>query len=667
MELTSMKGLGPKSQVLLNKLGIYQVEDFMSYYPFRYELIKRSNISELGDDSPIIMDGIIESVPVIRYFHRRMDRMSFQLNSGTDLFGVTIFNRSYLKNKLPVGTKITVLGKYKPKNHSIVASDLRLGLILQEHVESVYHTTSGISNKTLQHYIDLSLEQDLQVVDYIPQSLVEKYQFLEKRQSILEIHHPTSLAKLKLARRRLKYEELFLYMLKMNYLRMTRRQNLGIVRDTIQDFSIQQFIDQLPFSLTVDQLRSIQDILADLKSPYQMNRLVQGDVGSGKTIVAIIAMFANYLSGYQSAFMAPTELLARQHYQTLQTMLQDYEVKIALLTGKQKAKERRMLLQELQTGKIDILVGTHALISDDVQYVNLGLVITDEQHRFGVQQRTCLRNKGVIPDILSMSATPIPRTFALTVYGDMDVSNIHTKPEGRKEVMTLLKKSADMKEVLTLMLEQLKQKHQIYVISPLIEEEEEGTTDVSDVKTLAQNMAKAFGKYYKIGVLHGKLSAKEKESVMEQYQRNEIQILISTTVIEVGVDVANATMMVIFDAYRFGLATLHQLRGRVGRNELQSYCLLISDKEAERLEVLTQTTDGFRISEEDFRLRGSGDLFGVRQSGEMVFQLADLKRDFSMVVKAKEDSWNFLNSKEYVNKKYDYLRKKVESSSHFDS
>ena len=403
---------------------------------------------------------------------------------------------------------------------------------------------------------------------------------------------------------------------------------------------VKEWIKKLPFSLTSDQLKSVDDIYHDLCNKKRMNRLLQGDVGSGKTIVAIISMYMNYLSGYQSALMAPTEILAIQHYQNMKKLFLDEDIKIGLLTGKLKAKEKKELLQKLETGEIDMIVGTHALISEDVKYKNLGLVITDEQHRFGVNQRGNLKNKGLTPDILYMSATPIPRTYALTLYGDMDISNIKTIPSGKKEIITTLKKENEIKDVLTAMLNELKQHHQIYVIAPLIEESEK--IDLENVHALEEKMNKAFGKYYKIGVLHGKMNNEEKEEMMRQFEQNDIQILISTTVVEVGIDVKNATMIVIWDAFRYGLSTLHQLRGRVGRNDLQSYCILVSNRETERLKILTQTCDGFKISEEDFLLRGSGDLFGIKQSGDMVFQVADLKKDYKILLKAKEDSEKFL-------------------------
>ena len=374
-----------------------------------------------------------------------------------------------------------------------------------------------------------------------------------------------------------------------------------------------------------------------------MNRLLQGDVGSGKTIVAFLAIYANYLAGYQSALMVPTEILAVQHFNNMNNLLKNTGLRISLLTGSTPKKEKEKILFSLAQNDIDVVIGTHSLIQEEVEYFNLGLVITDEQHRFGVNQRANLQNKGKRPDTLYMSATPIPRTYALTIFGDMDVSTIKTRPKGRKKIHTVLKSEQEMKEVLAMMYEELKADHQIYVIAPLIEESE--TSDLTNVNELRDKLTVAFGSKYKIGLVHGKMATVIKDKVMDDFLLNKCQILISTTVIEVGVDVPNATMMVIFDANRFGLSTLHQLRGRVGRNDLQSQCILISNHDTERLHIMEKTSDGFEISEEDFKLRGHGDLFGTKQSGDMAFKIADIKNDYSILLKAKEDSYNYLLKK----------------------
>ena len=376
-----------------------------------------------------------------------------------------------------------------------------------------------------------------------------------------------------------------------------------------------------------------------------MNRIIQGDVGSGKTIVSIIAMYANYLSGYQSALMAPTEILAKQHYDNVCNILKDTGIRVVLLTGSMTKKEKQVIYDQLESGEAFIALGTHALIQDDVHYQNLGLVITDEQHRFGVNQRANLKNKGLRPDVLYMSATPIPRTYALTLYGDMDVSIIKEMPKGRKPVKTYVKSESEIKDVLTMMLEELKKGHQIYVIAPLIEESD--NSDLTTVNELRDKFTLAFGSHFKIGLVHGKMGALQKETIMKEFQQNHIHILISTTVIEVGVDVPNATMMVIFDANRFGLSTLHQLRGRVGRGDAESTCVLISNSDTKRLQIMEETSDGFVIAEEDFNLRGHGDLFGTKQSGDMAFKIANVKSDYKILVQARDDSREYLLNKDF--------------------
>lgn len=635
MELTQIKGLGMKTCEKLDKLGIKDIKSLLTFYPFRYNIIKRSNLKEVKNNEQITIDGIIESIPSIFYFKGKKDKMNFKLNTGFKTFNIVIFNRGFLKNKLTIGTEITVVGKIDKIKSIIVVSDLYFGKIDKERIEPVYHTTFGLSNKQIRKYINSTVNLGYEIDDYIPTFISQKYHLLNKSEAIRHLHNPVDEIKLKQSIKRTKYEELFVYMLKMNYLKQSKKIDHGLKRDISYD-KVEQFIDDLPFELTRDQIKSVEEIYKDLTEDMRMNRLLQGDVGSGKTIVAFITMYINYLGGYQSALMAPTEILAQQHYQNSKELFKKYNIDIALLTGKTKTKEKKEIYEKLKNGTIDFIIGTHALFTDDVIYKNLGLVITDEQHRFGVNQRSNLKNKGTTPDILYMSATPIPRTYALTLYGDMDVSNIKTLPSGKKQIITTLKTEKEIKDVLTSMYNELKQRHQIYVVAPLIEESDK--IDLKNVYDLEEKFNKAFGKICNIDILHGKMKPSEKEEVMQKFKENKINILISTTVIEVGVDVKNATMMVIFDAERFGLSALHQLRGRVGRNNLQSYCILISNYEKERLNVLTKTDDGFKVSEEDFLLRGSGDIFGLRQSGDMIFKMADLKQDFNILLKAKEDS-----------------------------
>ena len=634
MYIGKLKGVGPKTEKIFLNNSIRTTDDLLNYYPFRYEIIKRSKLKELNDGDKIITDGVVESTPSVFFFNKKKNKMSFKFNTGESIFNVVIFNRLFLKSKIIPGIKFTIIGKLDKTHNTVIASDIKFYMLSSvPKIEPIYHQIGGISSKQISNYINNIKEYCVE--EYIPEYLKEKYKLVDKEQAIKYIHNPDSELNLKKALAYLKYEELFLFMLKMNYLKMGKKNKIGLSRNVKKEL-VDLFISKLPFELTTDQKNCVDKIFNDLNSEIRMNRLVQGDVGSGKTIVAIISLYINYLSGYQSVLMAPTEVLAYQHFENLKNLFNDYNIKIGLLTGSLKTKERKEILKQIENRDIDIVIGTHALFSDDVKYNNLGLVITDEQHRFGVNQRSSLKNKGITPDILYLSATPIPRTYALTIYGDMDVSSIKTMPSGRKEVKTILRSNNDIKEVLKLMYEQLRLKHQIYVIAPLIEESDE--IDLENVEKLEKDMNKAFGKVCKIGVMHGKMSKQEKDIVMEKFKNNEVSILISTTVIEVGVDVRNATMIVIFDAFRFGLSQLHQLRGRVGRNNFDSYCVLISDKEASRLDVMTKTTDGFKISEEDFKLRGSGDLFGVRQSGDMSFKLADFKSDYNILLKAKEDS-----------------------------
>lgn len=655
ISVEKVKGVGSRTSMLLKKLNINTVDDLVTHYPYRYEFIKRSNLKEKCEDDKVIIDGKVEMIPILVRLKGNLNKMNFRLATSTkEIVGVSIFNRAYLKNQLLVGTNITVFGKYEKNKNVILASEIRMGLLPKgEKIEAVYHGTVGLNSKAISGFINTALmEYGNDLEDYIPKNLLEKYNFLNKKTALNIIHNPSTKEKLKEASIRLKYEELFVYMSKINYLKL-KNKNIkdGIEKDFDKE-KLDKVIKSLPYELTVDQKTVLNEILEDLTSKRRMNRLLQGDVGSGKTIISIIAMVANYLSGYQSALMVPTEILATQHYETMKEILKDLNVNIALLTGSLPKNKKDLIHEELKLGKIDMVVGTHALIQEEVVYKNLGLVITDEQHRFGVLQRTSLQNKGIMPDVLYMSATPIPRTYALTLYGDMDISTIRTLPKGRKPIKTYLKSYSEIKDVLKMMYEELLKNHQIYVIAPLIEESE--TLDLTTVNELKDKMNLAFGEKYNVGIIHGKLKQTEKDKIMEDFVNNKIQILISTTVIEVGVNVLNTTMMVIFDANRFGLSTLHQLRGRVGRSALESSCILISDYDSERLNVMTTTNDGFEISEEDFKIRGHGDLFGTKQSGDMTFKIADIKEDYKILLQAKKDSMEFL-----INNKEEELKEKI--------
>lgn len=663
MELSKVTGIGTKNISLLNSVGIYDVTDLLSYYPYRYQIYKINNINDVKSNENVIIEGIVDSVPIVRFFSAKKNILSFRLYTSNKLINVSIYNRAFMKRNITPGKTITILGKYDEKKNTLIANNIILSKIEDNKIESIYHLTNGLNNKTLSKLIKNALDMNIETVDYIPDYLNERYGFINKMDAIRKIHFPIDLQEIKEAKLKLIYEELFLFMLKINYLKYLKTTDIKKEPKQCNKLDVQNYINTLPFELTKDQITAVKEIYNDLTSNKRMNRLICGDVGSGKTIVGIISAYITYLSGYQTALMAPTEILATQHYENVKKLLSNTNINIALLLGTTKKKEKETIYKDLKNGKIDLLIGTHALLSDKVSFKNLGLVITDEQHRFGVTQRESLRNKGALPDILYMSATPIPRTYALTIYGDMDISLIKTKPSGRKEIKTIIKDEKEIKNVLYLMLEELKKNHQIYVVSPLIEENE--TLDLTPVTELKTKMELAFNNKVKIGLLHGKLTKEEKETVMNDFISGKTKVLVSTTVIEVGVDNPNATMMVIFNAERFGLATLHQLRGRIGRNSLESTCILIGSEKNERLSVLASSSDGFYITEKDYEMRKEGDIFGVRQSGDMSFKIADIKRDFKVLMRVKEDSLEFLekNDKNIFknDKKYIKIVKETES------
>ena len=639
MNLAEIKGIGPKTLQIFEKLNIVYLDDLLEFYPYRYNYLTRLPLNETIDN-PGLITGIIESLPKVAFIRKNFNSMSFRIITENKIIKVIIFNRAFMKKNIVVGKSISLIGKYNNKSNTFVASDIKFEIIDKPKIEPIYHLIKGISNNQINKLMLNVLDSKIDLKDYIPYEYINKYSFIDKMAAVRQIHNPTDKKLFNDSKKRLIYEELFKFMFKMNYLKLKRTQgDYGLERNV--DYKlVEDFIIKLPFKLTIDQEKSVKEIYKDLTTKKRMNRLLLGDVGSGKTIVSEIALYINYLGGYQGVLMAPTEVLATQHFQNISKDLKD--LNIALLVGSQKASEKKKILSDLEKGNIDILIGTHAILSDNVVFNNLGLVITDEQHRFGVNQRKTIQNKGTMTDILYMSATPIPRTYALALYGDMDMSLIKTKPSGRKEIKTVVKKEEEIKDVLETIWSELKLGHQIYVVAPLIEDEEE--SNINDIKRLKENLDKAFGKKVNIEILHGKMKKQDKNKVMEDYKNKKIQILISTTVIEVGVDVKNASTMVIYNAEKFGLATLHQLRGRVGRNDFESYCFLICNKDIDRLKVMEESNDGFYISEKDFELRGQGDLLGVRQSGDMVFKIADLKRDYQVLMDTRKDSEEYLNN-----------------------
>lgn len=645
MDIKNLHQVGEKTSKILNKLGIFTDDDLINYYPYRYNVYNFSN--ELIDNSTLIINVIIESNPIVSYIKKNFNRLSFRARYNERIFNVVIFNRAYLKTNLTIGKNITIIGKYDFKKNIFTSSDIKFN-VTNGQIEPVYHLTKGITNNTVSKLIKDNFN-NIYIKDSLPSNIISKYNLLSKKDALYNIHFANDLKMVHYAKNRLIYEELFDFSFKMNYF---KNQNIRKDKEpkNIDINKINEFKKLLPFSLTTDQDNAYNEIVQDMSSNKKMNRLLLGDVGSGKTVVAVGAIYANFIAGFESTLMAPTEVLATQHYFSIKKILDKFNVAVELITGSLSKKEKEAIYKRVQNKEIDLLIGTHSLLNENIIFNNLGLVITDEQHRFGVHQRFTLEDKSKCPDILYLSATPIPRTYAMTIYGDLDISYIKTKPTGRKDIITKVKKNSDIKEVLGLMLEQIKLGHQIYVVSPLVEEDE--SLNLTSINLLKEKLSLAFKNLFRIEIIHGKMKTSEKESIMNDFKNNQIKILIATTVIEVGIDVSNATMMVIFNAERFGLATLHQLRGRVGRSNLQSYCYLISDSDNDRLKVMEESNDGFYISQKDFEMRGHGDLFGVKQHGDMSFKLANLKNDYNILLFANEDAKKFIDSKEYLNNEY---------------
>ena len=644
MDLEHIKGIGEKTIEHLYESGIYNLEDLLTFYPYRYQILNPTSLEEKSENETITINATITDVGKVSFIKKNFNVLRFKAESYGKIINVSIFNRAYLKRNMSVGREITLIGKYNSQKNSFTASDMKLSKLESEKIIPIYHNIKGIKNASLNTILENALKEE-NIEDFIPKMFQQKYKLSSKQEALRGIHQPLKIEELEKSRKRIIYEELFEFMFKINYLKILKESDKGIEKNIPME-KIQHFIEHLPFELTQDQKESVIIGLKELSSPKKMNRLLLGDVGSGKTIVATILSYANYLAGYQTAFLAPTEILAVQHFKTCRDLFKNTDIAVEILIGSMTKKEKINIMKRMEKGEIDLLIGTHAILNEQMHFQNLGFIITDEQHRFGVSQREFLGKKGEKPDMLFMSATPIPRTYALTIYGDMDTSQIKQKPQGRKEIITKLVKEENLKEVLLKTLEEIKAGHQIYVVAPTIEENEEN--DLKNVYLLKEKFDLAYHSKVPIGILHGKLKKAEKENVMNDFKLGKTKILISTTVVEVGVDVKNATVMIIFDSERFGLATLHQLRGRVGRNDMQSYCFLICKEEKERLKVLEESNDGFYISEKDFEFRGEGDLFGERQSGDMTFKMANLKRDFKALLVAKKDSEEYIKSQEYL-------------------
>lgn len=629
---------------LLQTMKIETIKDILYHFPYRYEVMEETPLEE---NQKIIIEGTLIDNPKF-FFRGRLSRLSFSIQHQENIYKVVIFNRQYLKKNMSVGMPLTIIGKYTKANNTIVANDIKLKPIKElKGIEPVYSLKDGMTQKSFSNYVQKAYSYYKgHMEDEVPTSLMIKHQLIHKELALQLVHFPQTIKDIKEALRYLKYEEFLKFQLTMAIMKLSRTTKKGISKEFDQD-RIQEFITSLPFFLTPDQVTTSQEVLRDLQDEKMMYRFIQGDVGSGKTVVSAIAMYANYLSGYQSALMAPTEILAMQHFQSLSKLFKDTKIKLALLTGHLTPKQKQGIYEDLAEGKIDIIVGTHALFQDKVVYHNLGFVVTDEQHRFGVNQRKALKDKGNQVDFLVMSATPIPRTLAISIYGDMDVSTIKTMPVGRKPIVTKVIQSKSMKPVLSDVKAYLASGGQCYVVCPLVEESE--AINSSDATSIYQGMKKYFNQQYEVGLLHGQMDDVTKNQMMDDFKENKIQILVSTTVIEVGVDVANANMMIIYNAERFGLSQLHQLRGRIGRGSQQGYCYLLTNTNVsetkERLDFLAGCNDGFEISYYDLKMRGPGDLLGNKQSGLPVFIIGDIFKDFNILEIARKDALELLSSK----------------------
>lgn len=659
--LESIKGIGPKLKEKLNRNQIYDCFDLLNRYPSRYEIYHLTTLKDTVDNVRTTLEGKVSSAPTVVFIRRNFTKLSFKVLIEGRSISVVIFNREYLKNILDIGEDIVLTGTIDRLKNTFTATTLKLKKNFKNEIEPIYNV-DGISDIQFQKIVKLSLEEyGYLIEDDLPLSLRKKYKLITYHELLKLVHNPVTNKDLEKVTRRIKYEELFKFQFKMQYLRLKTKSKKSLQKKYDISF-IRDFISTLPFELTEDQKKVTNEIMKDIKSPYVMNRLLQGDTGSGKTVVAAITILSVLNANFQVALMAPTEILARQHYKTFSNFFKDIPYEIVFLSGKISKEQRKERLERIKNNPNTLIIGTHALFSDDVIYNNLGYVITDEQHRFGVKQRQKFREKGFHPDLLYMSATPIPRTLAISLFGDMDISTIREKPKNRIKVETKLFSTKEMNLVYMIMEDELLKNHQVYVVTPLILESEK--IDLSNAQKVFSSMQKRF-KNHSVGLMHSKIKQEDKDQVISMFNDNKINILVSTTVIEVGVDNPNATLMVVMDSDRFGLSQLHQLRGRIGRGSLKGYCLLIHKDDVEtkeRLEIMEKTDDGFTLSEEDLRLRGPGEFFGSKQSGELKFLKADIVKDAHILEIAKNDASEILSKKEnYTSKEYEFIFKYLKS------
>ena len=637
--VTDLKGVGTKTTAALGSLGIYSIYDLLFYFPFRYDELQTLPLDQIMDGQKVMLKGIVATEAFVSCFGYKKTRLSFKMRIDHDVIMVNFFNQPWLKNKIEIGQEVAIYGKYNVARQSLTAFKFVAAKENDSGMAPIYPVNRHVKQKKLVDLINLAIDDFIdQVQDIVPEKLRQEYRLLKDQVIIEKMHHPKNSHEAELAKRSAIFREFFIFELQLALLTRNDGKQMGYAKK--YDLTeIAQLTKSLPFELSDDQKHVVNEIFADMHSDGQMRRLLQGDVGSGKTVVAVYAIFAAITAGYQAALMVPTEILATQHFKKIDELLRPLGVRVALLTGNTKTLERREIYRELTDGTINVVIGTHALIQDSVIFKKLGLVIIDEQHRFGVGQRQALINKGDQPDILAMTATPIPRTLALTVYGDMTVSEIHHLPAGRKPIISTWKTSSQMKEVYRQMQEQLNQGFQIYAVTPLITESE--TLDLKNAEELHEKLSHDCPDQ-KVVLLHGQMPGAQKDEIMTAFAAGEIDILVTTSVIEVGVDVANANMMVIYNADRFGLSQLHQLRGRIGRGQTQSYCVFLADPKTDsgkaRMKIIASTNDGFKLAEEDLKMRGEGDLFGKAQSGLPEFRVGDVVNNYNTLVVAQKEA-----------------------------
>ncbi len=678
-----IKGVGPQIAKLFNKIGIFKVKDLIEYYPRKYlDYQAQNKIRDLKIGESVSVYGTI-----IRVHHyttpKKLTIFSVYIKDSTGVLPINFFvktsNRNIIehyKQAYPINSIVLALGKVKfDEYNSRITLDKATIQVLgtgaevdinKSNIVPIYTLCEGLNPKTLTNAIQNALIkfQD-KIYEPLPNDIIEKFGFISKKQAIIDMHKPKDLNEVEIARKRLVFEELFSMQLNLALIRKENNKNKSIKLKIKKGGLVEKFIENLPFELTNGQNKALREIINDLNSTNPMQRLLQGDVGSGKTVVACIALLCAIENGYQGAIMAPTEILATQHFRNFSQWLIPLGLSVGLFVGKNSAKAKKEAMTNLKNGQIHVAVGTHALIQEGVEFNNLGVVVVDEQHRFGVKQRNALLNKGKMPQMLNMTATPIPRTLALTMHGDLDVSIIDELPKGRKPIITTLGGAQERKKIYDLIKKEIFFKHQAYIVYPLVDESEAISARAATLE--AQKLQKGEFSQYKIGLLHGKMSGDEKDKVMNDFKNGLFDILVSTTVVEVGVDNPNATVIVIENAERFGLSQLHQLRGRVGRSDNQSYCALITQSASpevkKRLDIMTKTNNGFVISERDLELRGPGEFLGTRQSGLPDFKLANLVEDTEILETARAEALNFVETKDINN--YPILKNIVEANNLF--